>query len=143
MKRKPSKHKQVLVVRKDLAMDAGKLGAQTAHAMQLALLGDVRPAPGEPIKDELVFVVKGAAAQWLQADFPKITLEVHSEEELLDVYAKAQAAGLPCGLVVDNGWTVFNNQKTPTVVGIGPADAGAVNLVTGHLKKYVAGETAK
>jgi PTH2 family peptidyl-tRNA hydrolase len=143
MKRQPSKHKQVLVIRKDLGMDAGKLGAQTAHAMQLALLGDVRPAEGESPKKELSFVLTGAAAAWLQADFPKATLEVYSEDELFDIHAKAQAAGLPCSLVVDNGWTVFKNKKTPTVVGIGPADAEAIDKVTGHLKKYQGEEVGK
>jgi PTH2 family peptidyl-tRNA hydrolase len=141
MKRTPSKYKQVLIVRKDLGMDAGKLGAQTAHAMHLALFGDVRPVPGAALKDELVFVVKGAAAHWLQEDFPKIILEVYSEKELLALHVQAQAANLPCGLVVDNGWTVFKNQKTPTVVGIGPADAAAINRITGHLQKYTSAET--
>lgn len=136
MKRAPSPRKQVFVIRKDLAMDAGKLGAQTAHAMHLAMLGDFRPAEGAAPKDELVIVLKGDTARWLQEDFPKVTLEVDSEEALLAIYAQAQAAGLPCGLVVDNGWTVFKNKKTPTVVGIGPADAAAINSITGHLPKY-------
>lgn len=121
-------------------MDAGKLGAQTAHATHLALLGDVRLTQGEVPKEEIAFILTGAAALWLQGDFPKSTLEVYSEEELLGVYAKAQAAGLPCGLVVDNGWTVFKNQKTPTVVGIGPADAAAIDCITGNLHKYTSSE---
>lgn len=119
-------------------MDAGKLGAQTAHASQLALLGDVRPREGEQPKDELTFTIRGAAAKWLQSDFPKVTLEVHSEDELRAILATAQAAGLPCALVEDNGWTVFKNKKTPTVVGIGPAPAAEIDAITGHLSKYVA-----
>ncbi len=142
MKRQPSPQKQVLVIRKDLDMDAGKLGAQTAHASHLALLGDFRPAEGVAPQETLTVVLTGAAALWLQADFPKMTLEVHSEEELLAIHAQALAAGLPCGLVVDNGWTVFKNQKTPTVVAIGPADAAAINLITGHLRKYSQKEVA-
>ena len=118
-------------------MDAGKLGSQTAHATHLALLGDFRPKDGEQPQDELTFVIRGAAAKWLQADFPKITLEVHSEDELRAILGKAQAAGLPCALVEDNGWTVFKNKKTPTVVGIGPAPSAEIDAITGHLDKYV------
>lgn len=117
-------------------MDAGKLGGQTAHACHLALLGDVRPKEGEAPLEELTFTLRGAAARWLQADFTKMTLEVYSEEELRTIYRQAQDAGLPCGLAVDNGWTAFKNQKTATVVAIGPAETEAVNRITGHLKKY-------
>lgn len=117
-------------------MDAGKIGGQTAHAMHLSMLGETRPAEGAPLVEEFNFVVRGAAAQWLQKDFPKITLEVYSEEQLLAIYAQAQSAGLPCALVEDNGWTVFKNKKTATVVGIGPAESAAIDVVTGHLKKY-------
>jgi PTH2 family peptidyl-tRNA hydrolase len=143
MQRQPSKYKQVFVVRKDLAMDAGKLGSQTAHAVHLAMLGDLRPAEGEPKKEKILITLEGAAAEWIQEDYPKITLEVYSEDELLDIHAKAKAAGLPCGLVVDNGWTVFKNQKTHTVVGIGPADASTINAITGHLKKYSSAKEAQ
>jgi PTH2 family peptidyl-tRNA hydrolase len=136
MKRQPSPYKQVFVIRKDLAMDAGKLGPQTAHAMHLSMFGETRPAEGQPLVDEFTFVVRGAAAQWLQRDFPKVSLEVYSEEQLLEIYAKAKAAGLPCGLVEDNGWTVFKNKKTATVVGIGPAESAAIDAITGDLKKY-------
>jgi peptidyl-tRNA hydrolase len=136
MKRQPSPRKQVFVIRKDLAMDAGKLGSQTAHAMHLAMLGDFRPAEGVEPKDKLVIELTGVAARWLQEDFPKVTLEVHSEDELLAIYDQAHAAGLPCGLVVDNGWTVFKNKPTPTVVGIGPADSAAIDGITGRLSKY-------
>jgi PTH2 family peptidyl-tRNA hydrolase len=137
MKRKPSPYKQVFVIRKDLGMDAGKIGSQTAHAMHLSMFGETRPSEGEPLVEEFTFVVRGPAAQWLQKDFPKMTLEVYSEQELLDIHAKALAAGLPCGLVEDNGWTVFKNKKTATVVGIGPAESAEIDKITGHLKKYL------
>lgn len=117
-------------------MDAGKIGTQTAHAMHLSMFGETRPKDGESPVDEFNFVVRGAGAQWLQRDFPKVTLEVYSEEQLLEIYAQAQAAGLPCALVEDNGWTVFKNKKTATVVGIGPAETPAIDAITGHLKKY-------
>lgn len=116
-------------------MDAGKLGPQTAHASHMALLGDVRPGAGHAPEDELTFKLSGAAAQWLQGDFPKMALEVYSESELLAIFESAKAAGLPCSLVQDNGWTVFKG-KPYTVVGVGPAAADEVNAITGHLKKY-------
>lgn len=119
-------------------MDAGKIGTQTAHAMHLSMLGETRPKEGGALVEELTFVISGAAAQWLQKDFPKVTLEVYSEDELREIYAKALAAGLPCALVEDNGWTVFKNKKTATVVGIGPAATSNIDAITGHLKKYSA-----
>jgi peptidyl-tRNA hydrolase len=39
-------------------------------------------------------------------------------------------------LVENNGWTVFKNKKTATVVGIGLDESAAIDKITGHLMKY-------
>jgi PTH2 family peptidyl-tRNA hydrolase len=99
--------KMVLVVRNDLNMRKGKVGAQTGHAVQ-----------------ELIIDRSG----------PKPVLRVDSEAELLDVYARAQAAGLRAHLVQDLGHTEFHGVPTYTAVGIGPAPSYLIDPVTGALK---------
>ena len=74
-----------------------------------------------------------AAKDWMDMSFKKITLKVESEEELLEIFEKAKAAGLETHLVIDNGETEFNG-PTKTVVAIGPHEADKIDPITSHLK---------
>lgn len=114
-------------------MRKGKMVSQGGHVVHLALLGDHRPAPGEPFKDSITVTFTGHAARWLQDSFTKATVGVESEAELIEIYEKAQAAGLPCSLIVDSGKTEFNKKPTRTAVAIGPALVKDIDVITGHL----------
>lgn len=118
--------KMVLVVRNDLNMRKGKVGAQTGHAVQELLIdrSGVKPVLRD---DDFVLA-------WLADDYPKPVLRVDSEAELLAIYEQALAAGLRVHLVQDLGHTEFHGQRTYTAVGIGPAPGFLINPVTGHLK---------
>lgn len=72
--------------------------------------------------------------EWITGSFTKITLSVDSEEELMELYSKAQDEGLPCSLVEDNGLTEFNGVKTRTAIAIGPAYPSQVQHLTGELR---------
>lgn len=120
---------QTIVVRKDLAMARGKIGAQVGHSVMMDLLklwqAGVRP-------DQLV----GAANDYYNIKFTKIVLAVKDEAELNEIYTNAKAAGLTTHMVIDSGFTEFHNVPTKTCVCIGPHYKSQIDPITKHLKLY-------
>lgn len=131
--------KQVIVVRRDLKMRKGKLIAQAAHAsnkvffdtIPQALLDGTPPEGNERMR--LPIEVDRAGFLWIAGIFTKICCKAESEEQLLDIYEKAKAAGLPCCLITDVGKTEFHLVPTHTAVSIGPAMPEDVDPITGDL----------
>jgi PTH2 family peptidyl-tRNA hydrolase len=132
--------KQVIVMRKDLGMRKGKMIAQGAHASMAVILDmmqkrGVQMASYEaPEQHWYDLHTNKDVASWIDGSFTKVCLYVNSEEELLDIKEKANAAGLPNALITDAGKTEFNGVPTKTCVGIGPAQADKIDEVTGDLK---------
>lgn len=129
--------KQVIVVRKDLNMRKGKIAAQGAHA-SLAIFFNLmkqhqnsKPEVGHFELD----VTNPFMLDWMTGHFTKICVYVNSEQELLDLHQKSLAAGLPCALIKDAGFTEFN-EPTYTTLGIGPDDPDKIDLITGKLPLY-------
>ena len=119
-------------------MRKGKMVAQGAHASMAAILEDAEFEDfdwghGDPTPTMSVPITPDIRA-WLTGLFTKICVSVDSEEELIAVYDKAKAAGLPCSLIKDSGLTEFGGIPTYTAVAVGPGLLAQVNLVTGHLK---------
>ncbi|MNC18398.1 peptidyl-tRNA hydrolase [compost metagenome] len=137
--------KQVILIRKDLQMPAGKLGAQVAHAsmaciLNMGVMDDLYEGCGK-IPHEFRIRLEdtpedNAVHDWMTKSFPKITLEVKNEAQLKRYYDEAVAAGLPASWIVDAGRTVFNGVPTPTCVGIGPASREAIDAITKRLRVY-------
>lgn len=128
-----SKVKQVIVIRKDLNMPAGKLAAQVSHASTGAFLKHYTL-----IKNGDLLIhsnSKEHVEPWLEKEFTKICLKVDSEQELLDVYQICIRAKIPCSLIKDAGHTVFS-EPTLTCLGIGPFSSDKIDEVTGDLKLY-------
>lgn len=123
--------KQVIVIRKDLKMRRGKEIAQACHAsmsfMSRRLANSARE--GHIYLTEVQW-------EWLESSFKKVCLQVASEQELLDIEAKAQGAGLECHLVTDSGLTEFAGVPTRTCLAIGPDEESRIDAVTGSLKLY-------
>lgn len=119
-------YKQAIVVRRDLQMGRGKAAAQVAHA-----------------SCEAVFLILSShrrdwrewLEEWRRTGQKKIVLRVDSEKELVEVYEKAKALGLPSSLVRDAGHTQLP-PGTLTSAAVGPAPAGLVDKVTGALKLF-------
>jgi peptidyl-tRNA hydrolase len=109
--------KQVIVVNQSLRLPKGKLAAQAAHAAVAALLG----------ADE------ASARAWLAEGMPKIVVAAEDEAALLALDAAARAHGIPSAVIHDVGRTVVPAGAV-TCLGIGPADDGAVDALTGALK---------
>jgi PTH2 family peptidyl-tRNA hydrolase len=124
-------HKQAIVLRKDLNMRKGKMVAQGAHASLAAILGLKDTAASSD--STLVIRLDERTRPWLVGRFKKICLSVNSEQELLDIYDKAQVSGMVCSLIQDAGLTEFGGVPTYTAVAIGPDRAEIVDAITGNL----------
>jgi PTH2 family peptidyl-tRNA hydrolase len=111
---------QVLVVRNDLGMGKGKIGAQCGHATLGAYKLACRRTPD-------------AVASWSRYGQAKICLKVNSEEELDDIHALAESSKLICYVVEDAGRTQIE-AGSKTVLAIGPALPADVDAITGQLK---------
>ena len=155
--------KQVVVVRADLKMRKGKMGAQIGHAVMKVFLDRVRmpiirdhrtanvARPQQGFADRYDVPVKGAPDEsvargdikiplnapmmdWMMGRFTKVCCRVESEEELLRICDAALKARLSCALIQDAGLTEFKGQPTLTCCAIGPAYPQDIDPVTGHLK---------
>ena len=133
-----SEPKQILIVRKDLNMRKGKIAAQVAHASMKVLLDLMEEYTNDEnhVIDGLVLPLyyNGPLNKWIKGKFTKACVSVDSEEELLDLYKKAQDAGILCSLITDSGLTEFHGVPTNTVVAIGPEFPEKLDPITGHLK---------
>lgn len=114
---KPADLKQVLILRSDLGMSAGKMAAQAAHASLLAY---------EAASTE-------ARRAWRRSGGKKVVLRVRTLKELLALRDGALRSGLPHGLVEDAGHTELP-PGTVTALGIGPAEEGRIDRLTGELE---------
>jgi peptidyl-tRNA hydrolase, PTH2 family len=124
--------KQVIVMRNDLNMRKGKMIAQGSHAAMMFL---VEPLLAAARDAEHAFRVSAEAWQWLASGrMSKICVRVDSEAELIEIAAKAEAAGLPVHVITDAGLTEFGGVPTKTCAAIGPAAASSIDPITGHLK---------
>ncbi len=128
--------KQVLVVRRDLKMRRGKEVSQGAHASMIWLLKRIVNREGKHFRPVDTADFSEAELEWMLGSFTKITLQVESEKELLDLQTKALEAGLQAHVVVDQGRTEFNGVPTATALAIGPDYADKIDSITGDLKLY-------
>lgn len=135
--------RQVIVIRKDLNMSAGKLAVQVAHASLAPVLNSMTNyTPVEDINitaewtEKRLSLVNGSAMEkWINGRFTKIVVYVKSEQALMNVYEKALEKGLPCVLIKDAGFTEFS-EPTITCVGIGPCFPEDFEGVTSKLRVF-------
>lgn len=125
--------KQLIIVRKDLNMPAGKLASQVAHASVNALLSQNKPTdPSTPRQT----INTPAAIEWLNGDHAKVVLQTQNEDTLQACYDLAKSLGFPVSKIIDNGTTIFNNVETFTCIAIGPEYTEKLNSAFSHLKLY-------
>jgi PTH2 family peptidyl-tRNA hydrolase len=123
------KMKMVIVVRRDLKMRRGKEIAQAGHGVLGALQDSVRRWEIEDSSFENMEFWRHKCGQ------KKITLKSHSEDELVALAEKAEAANLGHYLVRDAGKTEVA-PNTATVLVIGPGHESKIDEITGHLEIY-------
>jgi PTH2 family peptidyl-tRNA hydrolase len=125
--------KQVIVVRKDLSMRRGKEIAQGCHSSISFLTKRMKNVDS---KGRTEIKLSSAEIEWIESGFAKICVRVNSEEELIEIYKKAIAAGLECHLIIDSGKTEFDGVPTKTCLAIGPDESHKIDKVTGDLQLY-------
>ncbi|XP_042518806.1 peptidyl-tRNA hydrolase 2, mitochondrial-like [Macadamia integrifolia] len=111
--------KMVLVVRSDLKMGKGKIGAQCSHATLGLYRRLFRKAPK-------------ALNRWEMCGQVKVVLKIESEEELLVLQKRAKSLKLPTHVTVDAGRTQIAPNSRTVMAILGPAEV--VDDVTGGLK---------
>lgn len=112
--------KQVIIVRKDIKMETGKLAAQVGHAAVMSYLETEK-------KDKKI------AKEWLDTGEKKIVLKVENEESLRKFYDAFKYKQIPCALVTDAGLTQLP-PGTVTALGVGPWSSKELNPLTSMLK---------
>ena len=123
--------KQVIIVRKDLNMRKGKIGAQCAHASNAILLDELKKIKSfdNLSEDDTLYM-------WLNNSFIKIVLQVENEEEMLKIYNQVKNDNIRCSLITDKGLTEFNNIPTNTCIAIGPDYNTKIDKYCNHLRLY-------
>lgn len=111
--------KMVIVVRKDLEMGIGKIGAQCGHAA----VGAYQTA---------LLTIPETVKRWEYTGAAKIVLKIQSEDDLLNIERKAKEKGLNTCLIRDAGRTQIAS-GSKTVLAVGPAPVNLIDQVTGHL----------
>jgi PTH2 family peptidyl-tRNA hydrolase len=112
--------KQLIILRKDLSMDVGKLISQACHACLEA---------SETARKRDVSIWKA----WKRGGAKKIVVKVFSLDELLELENHAARLNVPNALIVDRGLTQLP-PNTPTALGIGPWKTEVIDKITGKLK---------
>lgn len=132
-----NKPKQVIVIRKDLNMNAGKLAAQVAHASLGIFTQEFKNNNSNElnIKFDLNNKHDKAKLEWLKGRFTKVILYVKSEKELLDIHTKALNNNIPNCLIEDYGFTCFN-EPTKTCLALGPCYPEDLIELTKKLQLY-------
>jgi peptidyl-tRNA hydrolase, PTH2 family len=131
----PGLVKQVIVIRRDLKMRRGKEIAQGSHASG-AWLAQLVVAGLDPITGSATIELDPVAQVWATTSFRKVTLQVRTEADLLELHAKAVRAGLRSFVITDSGKTEFDGVPTLTALAIGPNLASAIDEITGELSIY-------
>jgi len=143
---KPCYAKQVIVVRKDLKMKAGKLAAQVSHASMAPLTTRLRmsEAVRDPDEEDVTLSITfwngdehdDAFLEWVRGSFTKVVLEIETEQDLLDLIERAEEEQVPGFKIEDEGRTAFHGVKTLTCASFGPCYSDVFETLTGHLKLY-------
>lgn len=131
----PQEIKQCIIIRKDLGMNKGKMIAQSCHASLGLVLSQMYKENSSPLTTYTMQLKNDSPLNyWLSEKFTKICLQVNSEDELLDLYKKAEEAGIINCLIKDAGETYFHGVPTYTCLAIGPDYSEKIDKITGHLK---------
>lgn len=114
--------KLVILMRNDLKMGKGKIGAQAGHAAVVCALASQK-------NDKRTF------DSWMASGQTKIVLKIDSERELFEFKAIADAQGITNAVIQDAGRTQID-PGTYTCLGLGPAPVSQLDKITGELKMF-------
>lgn len=104
-----------IIIRNDLNMPEGKLGAQVGHGID-AVWTDVLVA-GTMVRganavnekpNSKHLEIQDNIAEWVSDGRRKIILKAKSEDELMKIYTKVQSEGFTCTKIHDYGFNIFD-----------------------------------
>lgn len=130
-------------MRTDLKMRKGKMVAQGAHASLKVFFDRISPCRmlgnekrGAGVMAYGWSIWNKEEYDWVtgESGFTKICVAVDSEEELMQIFERANKDRILCSLIVDAGKTEFNGVPTRTCCAIGPDDEKKIDAITGHLR---------
>lgn len=121
--------KLVIVVRKDLQMNKGKIGAQCGHAAEYFMF-ERMTWKGRTASIEF----SAAEVEWIRSSHAKVVLGAKDEAEFLAVVEQAHRAGVRVHTVTDAGRTKFHGVPTVTCAAFGPDYVERLDPITDHLK---------
>ena len=113
-------YKQVILIRTDLKMGAGKKCAQACHA-------SVSASDLARVKNKIIWKI------WMNSGQKKVILKVNNMDEMGLIFSKLQKLKMICFLVKDAGLTQLA-PGTTTALGVGPALSTEIDKITGDLK---------
>lgn len=116
--------KMVFLVRKDLKMGVGKIGAQIGHAA-VGLCYEIINRKDAYHQQALEY--------WNQFGAKKVVLSVDSLETMKEVGQKCKLSGIPHIMISDAGHTQIAPGSV-TVLGIGVDSSKKINTITGKFK---------
>lgn len=116
--------KQFIIVREDLEMSPGKMGAQISHAAKKVWFDKFAVAPPGAIATPVgmttyYFSATQEEVDWIQGGFTTILKRIKNEDKLLKTFNKAKEAGLNATLIKDAGLTELEGENY-TAIAIGP-----------------------
>jgi peptidyl-tRNA hydrolase len=109
------------IIREDLGMSPGKMGAQTGHAFL-----DTYDLCRKEYPDRATAYHNGCHGT-------KVILAAANEAKLLHAYELAKMSGVPCALITDSGHIMpphFDGNPINTAIGIGPATRSEIHHIT-------------
>lgn len=109
-------------------MTTGKIAAQCSHATLACYKRLFAAAQVEPQS-----LSARLLRQWERNGQAKIAVQTKSEDEMLELMAKARSLGVTAEVIQDAGRTQIASGSR-TVLGVGPAPKSLVDQITGHLK---------
>jgi peptidyl-tRNA hydrolase, PTH2 family len=104
------------------------MAAQCSHATLACFKKLSRAAQNNPNSPEAKLLKR-----WESHGQAKIAVQVKSQEEILELMAKARSLGITAEVIADAGRTQIEAGSL-TVLGVGPAPKSLVDQVTSHLK---------
>ena len=119
-------------------MRRGKEVSQGSHASMAFLTRRIQRviAQNGPMGGDVTIHISQNEAEWIMANFAKVTLQVEDESALLTVADAGKAAGIETHVVTDSGLTEFHGQPTKTCLALGPDEIGKIDEITKDLKLY-------
>lgn len=129
----PENHKMQILIRKDLTMRKGKMIAQGSHGVLELSHNQTIPSLRD-IFNRNWWKQRTQFYRWFKMGQKKISLGVDDLNDLMDIFKKANEAGIPAVVILDEGLTEFNGRLTTTCVVLGPVPDPLLKPITGHLK---------